>query len=436
MIFETAEPWNILFASLFDSYPHDAASRKSWKFFLGLFLIFLQCLILVFNAVLTQVLFEDYELGSPFMMTYVGVSMMAPLLPIYMWMERNKQRKARIQRDESQCEPYTEAAFQAATTACCRTPSFDSLADDLSQTKGYDDIVKIAKKRTQRLMDDHTNHWNHRKHIMAALLISPAMFLADWAFNAALLRTSIASATVLVSVQSIFVYVMEVFLSFELFSACKFVGIMAGVAGTALTAFHDTTDEDGELQDAETGIAVIWGDTLAIMAAVAYATYAIQVRLYCPANEDLYSTTLLLGYIGVISMVLLSPVAFWLLVVERLNMSFMTWMLLVVKGLFDFCITDYLLFRSIILTGPTISTVGLGLSIPMAFLADISMGKDDVLSWYSSVGALACLVGFLVVNLAPTPGHTNDETDAVAEATEGDKSDRVGSMLTNDYVVL
>ena len=117
-------------------------------------------------------------------------------------------------------------------------------------------------------------------------------------------------------------------------------------------------------------------------------------------------------------------------------MSFMTWMLLVVKGLFDFCITDYLLFRSIILTGPTISTVGLGLSIPMAFLADISMGKDDVLSWYSSVGALACLVGFLVVNLAPTPGHTNDETDAVAEATEGDKSDRVGSMLTNDYVVL
>ena len=431
MIFGTAEPWNILFADLFAAYPHNAASRRNWKFFLGLFLIFLQCLILVFNAVLTQVLFEDYELGSPFMMTYVGVAMMAPLLPLHMWMERRKHDQA-MAMEESQCTPYTEAALRA-TTACCRAPSFDSLADDLSRTSGYNDIVDIAKRRTQKLVEDHTNQWNHRKHIMAALLISPAMFFADWAFNAALLRTSIASATVLISVQSIFVYAMEVILSLELFSACKFVGIMAGVAGTALTAVHDTTDENGEqLNDGERALEVMWGDLLAIMAAVAYATYAIQVRLFCPANEDLYSTTLLLGYIGVISMVVLSPFAFWILVVDRLKMSLATLLLLVVKGLFDFCITDYLLFRSIILTGPTISTVGLGLSIPLAFLADLGLGKDDVLSWYSSVGALACLVGFLVVNLAPTPGDAANEKDGALE----DNNASGASMLANDHEVL
>lgn len=104
------------------------------------------------------------------------------------------------------------------------------------------------------------------------------------------------------------------------------------------------------------------------------------------------------------------------------------------KGLFDFCITDYLLFRSIILTGPTISTVGLELSIPLAFLADLWLGKDDVLSWYSSVGALACLGGFLVVNLAPTPRDNSNKQDEFAEGNKG--RDESILAMSNDHEVL
>jgi hypothetical protein len=54
--------------------------------------------------------------------------------------------------------------------------------------------------------------------------------------------------------------------------------------------------------------------------------------------------------------------------------------------------------------------VGLGLSIPLAFAADLLLGftksQDNfVLDWYSGLGAAACLIGFLFVNLDQDDGQ-------------------------------
>lgn len=302
------------------------------------------------------------------------------------------------------------------------------------------------------LVNDHNRRWNHQKHFMAALLITPAMFLADWAFNAALLSTSIASATVLVSIQSIFVYVLAVMLALEYYSSWKLWGVLAAVAGTALMAIHDDSTDSATkgyaysdvitytysgtlpLDEFEFPSTSRWGDTLVVLAAVAYATYTIQVRLFCPKNEELYSMHLLLGYIGALSLILLAPVAIWLFITEQIQMSWWTFFLVFLKGLFDFLISGYLLFRSIILRGVTVATVGLGMSIPFAFLGDLLIGKDDIFSWYSTVGALACIVRFMIVNLAPLTEYQHSKEQS-KEATE-DHLSKKESILQSKLVVL
>ncbi len=56
--------------------------------------------------------------------------------------------------------------------------------------------------------------------------------------------------------------------------------------GIALTAVHDTSDENTEeLVDYANAI---YGDLFAVAAAIAYGLYTVQVRLFCPQNEELY----------------------------------------------------------------------------------------------------------------------------------------------------
>lgn len=402
--------WETLFGNLFPT--SQVAVLLRWKFVWGLSLIVLQCLILVSNSILTQIIFNSSELQSPFIMTYVGASIGAVMLPYQFYMDSKKSIDDNIQ-----------AAL-----------SFDSLAEDLQRYQSYWDVFDIVLRRTKALMTDHARRWNHRQHFLAALLITPAMFLADWAFNAALLSTSIASATVLVSGQTILVYVMAVALSLEYYSHWKLLGVLAGIVGSALTALHDeTTDQEeattytysdvitysynatapptGEFSFPTTNT---FGDTLALLAAMAYASYTIQVRLFCPRNEELYSMRLLLGYIGALSFIPLAPVAIWLFCSDQIQMSWMTFWLVVFKGLFDFLISDYLLFRSIILTGPTVASVGLAMAIPMAFVGDVLMQRQSVFSWHSMIGALACTAGFLIVNLAPST-DMSDSNDSSRE---------------------
>jgi solute carrier family 35, member F5 len=152
----------------------------------------------------------------------------------------------------------------------------------------------------------------------------------------------------------------------ETSSPLKLIGVLCGIVGTVLTAIHDETNADKNDPDCYTeedtvivGDSVATttkGDILAITAAVMYATYTIQVRLYCPSNEDLYRLPLLLGYIGLVSLIVTAPIVALITTKETVaNLTAGTLGLMLVKGLFDFLISDYLMFRSIVLTSPTVA---------------------------------------------------------------------------------
>jgi hypothetical protein len=181
-------------------------TRNHASFVFGLCLIVVQCIVQVGNAVLTQFMFEQLEVESPVLMTYIGMSMLAFLLPFEWWRDRQKQRRREQRKQQIQAggggeqeEEDNDNYFQ--TDGVCKiddfldpAPSFDSLEDDMNRLKniplessfhGYPaTFLDIAQRRKNDLLQDHVKPWNNRKHIMAALLLQPAMFLADWLLNA------------------------------------------------------------------------------------------------------------------------------------------------------------------------------------------------------------------------------------------------------------
>jgi solute carrier family 35, member F5 len=135
---------------------------------------------------------------------------------------------------------------------------------------------------------------------------------------------------------------------------------------------------------------------------------------------------LLLGYIGLFNMVALSPVLFYQ--IAQSHLSDLTWIVfgfLVVKGLLDNVLSDYLWARAVVLTSATVATVGLGLTIPLAFISDFFwMGQpdDQVISITSVTGALSVLAGFVLVNVGNESEEDQDHDDNDREEDELDSN--------------
>jgi solute carrier family 35, member F5 len=387
------------------------SNDKSSRYFLGLCFIVLQCTVWIAAAILTQHVYEGDYGTPPFLLTYAGISLLSLSLPVHFARERLLRRWSETHPDHEE---------EGAATELASVQSMDTVDVQYAQANTCTDYVDLAAASACQLSTDHVKTWNHRRHITAALFLSPGMFFADYYFNKSLASTSVASCTVLVSTQSIFVYIMAVFCKLEHFSMAKLIAVIAGVVGTALTALDDFKQDDTE-NSLSTGVIV--GDLYALIAAFMFAAYTIQVRLYCPENEELYSMSLLLGYIGAICCVLMSPLGLYH-IYELEDWSWTIILIIIAKGLLDFAVTDYCMFRAIVLTNATISTVGLGLTIPMAFIADGVMGKLGTVSHLGILGAFAIALGFLVVNLVPDKDPEHEVEYDTTQTTPQTQSQR------------
>jgi len=190
-----------------------------------------------------------------------------------------------------------------------------------------------------------------------------------------------------------------------------------------------------------------------------YASYTVLIRVLCPRDESRMSMQLLLGYVGLLSGALFSPIAVkeaffggcpadddspspgpsplprYLLQDESqtglLSMSLHicpTLSLIVLayvvgKALMDNVLSDYLWARAVILTSATVATVGLGLTIPLAFLSDWIIGNKDVSNVGSILGACSVLVGFIFVNCGEGGGDDGFDIESDEEGVATEESD-------------
>jgi solute carrier family 35 protein F5 len=254
--------------------------------------------------------------------------------------------------------------------------------------------------------DNQQYYWTEHDHRIAAAKIAPVWFVSNYAYNASLQYTSITSSTVLANTGSLFSFSFAVLMKDEQFSYWKLFGVFFGIAGCVITGLHDaagggsSSNHDTNTNTNNDKDNLLWGDVLSFISAVFYGCYAVMVRVLCPRDESLMSMQLFLGYVGLWNMIILSPVVIWQVgIAHTTSISAFVFGCLVVKGLFDNVLSDYLWARSVVLTSATVATVGLGLTIPLAFVSDVFMGRENVFNLQSLVGALAVLTGFLLVNV-------------------------------------
>jgi solute carrier family 35 protein F5 len=354
--------------------------KISLSYALGLTFIVFVCIIWAISSTLVQYMYsyssedEEDEQVSAFLVTYIGVSLFTLFLPLKL----------------------------------CRTRSFPNQHPVLQTAdlfhfhqwiKTSDQMIDITESFDPTVLYPHvqdTVYWTNSQHFLTAAKIAPVWFLTQWCYNSALSLTSISSSTTLASTTSAFAFGMEVCMGGERFGLYKLAGVIMGLLGSSLTGIHDSRHPD---QDATNDRLI--GDLVAILAALGFAMYAVQIRTLFPENAR-YSMKVVLGYIGVINTIALSPLAMYQFLHKPNGMDRRIVALALLRGLFDYVLGEYLFFRAVLLTSATVASVGMGLTIPMAFLADYVSGVENFASIYSIGGGLCILIGFLLVNV-PSP---------------------------------
>lgn len=367
-----------------------------------------------------QFLYTDANFDSPFLLTYIGSTLFVLLLPSRMIWERRRWLCPMISSnsdDEGDVIPWeTQAPYE-------QIPTSSSLADE--------GLSMLPAMRPKMVL------LSHRQHFDIAMKIAPVWFISNFAYNASLKHTSITSSTVLASTGSLFTFLFAIVSKDEKFTLLKLLGVLFGVLGSALTGWSDIGQRSDSLPGSnatfvDAGVAeesyylqtpsnphtdrALFGDFLGLLSAAGYGTYTVMIRLLCPHEEETYSMQLLLGYIGLVNGLSLLPITIYLMFISRSsttihNLTLVVFGYLVAKGMLDNVLSDYLWARAVMLTSATVATVGLGLTIPLAFFSDWFMGNADVVNTQSICGAVSVLIGFTLVNI----GFSNEDDRQLSE---------------------
>ena len=258
----------------------------------------------------------------------------------------------------------------------------------------------------------------------AGLLVCPLWFLAQGAYNASLSGTSVSSSTVLSSSSCVFTFALSVAFLGEAFRWPKLAGVLVTVAGAACVAAADHGAGGG---------ASLWGDALALFSAAMYAAYSTAIRALLPDGSPV-STWAFFGFLGAFNSLLFAPVVAGLTVagVESPGALPPAAMgLLLVKGLLDNVLSDVLWARAIQLTSPTLATVALTMTIPVAMFSDVLL-HAALPSPLALFGGIIVMGGFILTTVSLDSASKPGAAAAVAAEAAAEAAERAAAAAASD----
>lgn len=236
------------------------------------------------------------------------------------------------------------------------------------------------------------------RHLCISAKIAPLWFLANWSYNYSLRLLTVTTSTVISTTSCMWTYLLGVLLGIEAPTRLKFLGVALCVAGNVCSAFvgGDAGATAGLAGDSPLGVAVC------AFGAAMYAVYttAIRTEVDRAGGEGKVWMSVLLGCLGAVTSLALLPAVILDGLLGLEHLAGLTWNVLgciVVKGLFDNVLSDYLWAKAVLYTSPTVATVGLTLTVPFAVVLDWLTGAafPDVLS---ASGAGLVLGGFALLS--------------------------------------
>ena len=397
-------------------------------------------------SVLAQYIFTDLKFHSPFMMTYIANSLFLVYLPLWqLWVWLGIVKKDRNPTFGSLSvlslrKPFSPTALVAEPTLS----SFSVNGNPLHDSSIGNDGRGVSGEETQQRAP-----YTHMHALRAALIITPLYFLANCLYNYSLYMTSVSSSTIISNLAASFTLFFSWYAGLEDITWSKVSGLALCFLGAILVGVNDSESSSGQ----ERSVA---GDAVALLAALGYGAYTTLIRLQVP-DEETVSVQLVFGYIGLVCFFLLLPVAVVLFALGSSAASggafsgaqSLTWTALgfiILGGLCDNVFSDYLWARAVVLTSPTVATVGMSITIPFAMLSDFLLHKTGSTSVLSLCGAALVILGFVLVNCTPDTllayaagclrvlFSSSEQQGALLESRAATKDSVHGRVSREDYV--
>ncbi|RLN94022.1 hypothetical protein BBJ28_00021422 [Nothophytophthora sp. Chile5] len=321
--------------------------------------VFLVCVAIIWNfsSVLIQYIFNDLSFEAPFFITSVGMGLFTVNLPIY----------------------YVTKVMWPLWRQNWKTGG----GSDLPQVKTETGAVDAPSPHSKAML---------KRTMVAAAIVAPLWFIANFTYNESLNLTSVTSSTILSATSSVFTLILGVWILKERFTWAKLLGVALCMAGNCTTLANDSSDGLSE---------GFWGDVCALIGAIMYGVYTTAIRKYLPDDAGI-SVSLFFGFVGLFSLVVLAifVVIFNYTGVESLqNLTGEIVGLLFVQGLLNNVLADYLWAVAIMYTSTTVATVGLSLTVPMAILSDWII-NDMSPSYVTLISSVLVLGGFVVIAIS------------------------------------
>ncbi|ODO04485.1 hypothetical protein I350_05088 [Cryptococcus amylolentus CBS 6273] len=297
-------------------------------------------------------------------------------------------------------------------------PSFDQDRPPLPSEEGV--TVHVLPKLTVRETAEIAAWW------------SVVWFVANWAVNASLAWTSVASVTILSSTTGFFTLALGRICGVESLTTTKLFAVLASFLGVILVTHSDSTISPSS--DPSFPLPIdkpthpIFGDVLALTSAAFYAIYVILLKVRV-VDEERADMQLMLGFAGLFNTIFLIPIFpilhYTSIEPFQLPPSPSAWLICLIN-FFITLSSDYLYVLAMLKTTPTLVTVGLSLTIPLALVGEVVLPVAGMgVTGWSVAGAGMVCCGFAGLGWQEYVKNAEGEGGVVVVAEDGDDGERV-----------
>ena len=243
-----------------------------------------------------------------------------------------------------------------------------------------------------------------RSMFVKALCLWPFWFLALYTYNLSFLTTTVMSNTILsIGATGFFCCLLEVAVVKVTLSALKVSGVLLCILGTVLwTLGNHQTQNDGE------GRNTLGGVFLCILSAAMYALVSVALQKFMPKEGKAKDVDMMLfwGFMGLVNFSVMFPLNVLLILSGLHDVSDVPARLygvVMLKGLVDNLLTDFLWSIAVIYVGATTANVSMSIQTPMVVAIDVVTKRAGYLNKRSRLlnitGALVILAGFVMLNV-------------------------------------
>ncbi|TYK06345.1 putative transporter-like protein [Cucumis melo var. makuwa] len=399
----------------------------AWKYKVGLILLVAVVVIWVTSAEITQSIFTDYE--HPFVVTYVGTSMLVAYLAIAFIKEcimkivrshfRTKGNCRKVAEIQSPLPALEERTNQSSNnnnnTTSDKVENRDvqyvvnindnnNNSNNSSNNNGGCEL-REAENMEMRILKTEEAKFSTKQIAVLALTIGPIWFVSEYFTNAALARTSVATTTILFSTSGLFTLILDACLERQSLTIVNVVAVVVSMAGVAMTTVGKTWAKD-EPQSSSYGHGKhsFVGDAFALLSALTDGLYYVLLKKYAGEEGEKVDMQKFLGYVGLFTLTTL----WWLIWPLRaigIEPKFMIpQSTKVAEVVLANCfvanfVSDYFWAMGVVWTSPLVAALGASLTIPLAMIGDMVLhGRHYSLVYI--FGSIQVFLGFIIANFS------------------------------------